>query len=285
MTELLAAEGIEVRHGDVQALAGVDLSLQPGQILGVLGPNGSGKSTLLRVLLGAQRPDRGTVRLQGLPLSTLPARTRARTLTMVAHARPPDFALTVRDVVGLGRIPHEGFLGAPGPDDARAIERTLAQTDTAHLAARGLTTLSSGELQRVHLARAFAQQARVLLLDEPTANLDPLHQLTAMELLRDYARDGGAAIVVLHDLTLAARTCDRLLVLERGRVRAAGAPHVSLDEALLADVFQVQARIVRGAGGAIEHVLAFAPVKRAPGSAAAAPEPARAPSLTQGGPS
>jgi len=178
---------------------------------------------------------------------------------MVAHASAPDFALTVRDVVGLGRIPHEGFLGAPRPADAVAVARAMQQTDTTSLADRSVSTLSSGELQRVHLARAFAQEARVLLLDEPTANLDPLHQLTAMRLLRAFAEQGGAAIVVLHDLTLAARTCDRVVVLERGRVRADGPPQAALDEALLADVFGVRARIGRSAEGRIEHVLAIEP--------------------------
>jgi iron complex transport system ATP-binding protein len=261
MSALLRAEGLVVAHGPVRALDGVDLSLEGGEILGVLGPNGSGKSTLLRVLLGAQRPDAGTVYLEGLPLGALPPRTRARTLTMVAHTRAPDFALTVRDVVGLGRIPHEGFLGTPGPRDQELVTSALAQTDTQGLADRGVATLSSGELQRVHLARAFAQQARVLLLDEPTANLDPLHQLTAMQLLRGFASKGGAAVVVLHDLTLAARTCHRLLVLERGRVRACGPARHALDEALLADVFQVTARIDRDGEGAIDHVLALEPVR------------------------
>jgi len=258
---LLQAEGLRVSHATVHALDGVDMRLDAGEILGVLGPNGSGKSTLLRVLLGAQRPDAGTVRLQGLPLTTLPPRTRARTLTMVAHTRPPDFALTVRDVVGLGRIPHEGLLGTSHPGDAEAIARALAQTDTDGLADRGIATLSSGELQRAHLARAFAQEARVLLLDEPTANLDPLHQLTAMRLLRGFAAKGGAAVVVLHDLTLAARTCDRLLVLEAGRVRAEGPARTALDEALLADVFGVRARIDRDGAGAIDHVLAIEPAR------------------------
>jgi len=261
VSALLQAQGLVVAHDTVRALDNVGLTLAAGELLGVLGPNGSGKSTLLRVLLGAQRPDAGTVNLEGVPVTALPSRTRARTMTMVAPARAPDFALTVRDVVGLGRIPHEGFLGSPRPGDTEAIARALAQTDTGHLADRAIATLSSGELQRVHLARAFAQEARVLLLDEPTANLDPLHQLTAMRLLRSFVERGGAAIVVLHDLTLAARTCERLLVLERGRVRAEGPAKSALDEALLADVFGVRARIDRDAQGRIEHVLSIEPAQ------------------------
>jgi iron complex transport system ATP-binding protein len=259
MSDVLYAEGLVVTHGSLRALDGVSLTLRRGELLAVIGPNGSGKSTLLRVLLGALQPDEGHVRLDGIGLSTLPPRTRARLLTMVAHAPAPDFALTVRDVVGLGRIPHEGFLGARRLPDAQAIARALAQTDTAPFADRAVASLSSGELQRVHLARAFAQEARVLLLDEPTANLDPLHQITAMRLLRGFVDRGGAAVVVLHDLTLAARTCDRVVVLDRGRVRADGPPHAALDEALLASVFQVRAQIGRDAAGRIEHVLAVEP--------------------------
>jgi iron complex transport system ATP-binding protein len=259
MSRLVEAMDLVVSHGAARALDGVGLTLESGELLGVLGPNGSGKSTLLRVLLGAQRPAGGTVRIHGQLLSSLSARVRARVLTMVAPARTPDFALTVRDVVGLGRIPHESPFGAAHPDDAGAIARALAQTETVDLQHRGLSTLSSGELQRVHLARAFAQEARVLLLDEPTANLDPLHQLTAMRLLRQFVSKGGAAIVVLHDLALAARACDRLLILDRGRVRAHGPARSALDEALLADVFRIRARIDRDGDGAVENVLALEP--------------------------
>lgn len=261
MNSLLEARGLVVAHDGLRALDGVGLTLQRGELLGVVGPNGSGKSTLLRVLLGAQRPDEGSVHLDGVPLASLSARTRARMLTMVAHAPSPDFALTVRDVVGLGRIPHEAFLAATHPRDTDAVNRALERTDTRALAHRNVASLSSGELQRMHLARAFAQEARVLLLDEPTANLDPLHQLTAMRMVRAFARDGGSsAVVVLHDLTLAARTCDRLVVLERGSVRAEGPPRAVLDETLVADVFQVRARIERDDQGRVEHVLAMEPL-------------------------
>jgi len=261
---MLEAEGLVVKHGSSRALDGAALTLASGQLLAIVGPNGSGKSTLLRVLVGAQRCDEGTVRLGGVPLARLSARERARTLTIVAHARSPDFALLVRDVVALGRIPHQGLFGATGPGDGAAVERALAATDTASLADRILGTLSSGELQRVHLARAFAQGAAIVLLDEPTANLDPLHQLTAMRLLRDFVDAGGAAAVVLHDLTLAARHCDRVLVLERGRVRADAPPSSALDEAVLAEVFRVRTRIGRDPGGAIDYVLPLEPIDPRP---------------------
>jgi iron complex transport system ATP-binding protein len=262
MNGALEAERIAVRHGRTSVLDDVSVQLGPRELVALVGPNGSGKSTLLRVLVGAEPCDEGVVRLDGVPLDSISPRTRARRLTVVTHARPPDFALRVREVVGLGRIPYEGSLGRAGASDAEAVREALAATDTASLADRSLGTLSSGELQRVHLARAFAQGASLLLLDEPTANLDPRHQLTAMLLLRRFVDRGGAALVVLHDLTLAARHCDRVLVLERGRLRADASPSAALAEELLAEVFCVRSRVGRGARGEIDHVLALEPIER-----------------------
>jgi iron complex transport system ATP-binding protein len=258
----LEAERLVVRQGHARVLDGVSLALGGRELVALVGPNGSGKSTLLRVLVGAQPFDEGDVKLDGRPLASLPPRARARTLTMVAHAPAPDFALRVGDVVALGRIPYEGLFGTSSASDAAAVDSALEATDTAHLADRPLGTLSSGELQRVHLARAFAQGAAIVLLDEPTANLDPHHQLAAMGLLRAFVERGGAALVVLHDLTLAARHCDRVLVLDRGRLRADAAPASALTERLLSDVFSVRSRIDRDARGGIDHVLALEPIER-----------------------
>jgi iron complex transport system ATP-binding protein len=260
MTVRLEAEGVVVRFGATRAVDGVTLSLGEGELVALVGPNGSGKSTLLEALLGARKPDAGSVRLSGVPVDAIPPRERARTLTMVAHATLPDFAIRARDVVALGRLPYERAFGGSTDADEAAIDAALAATDTTSLAGRTLGTLSSGELQRVHLARAFAQGASVILLDEPTANLDPLHQLAAMRLLRAFVERGGSALVVLHDLTLAARHCDRVLVLERGRVRAEGRPADALRESLLAEVFGVRARVGLGEGGAVDHVVALEPL-------------------------
>jgi iron complex transport system ATP-binding protein len=257
----LEADAVVVRHGGTRVLDGVTLALGRGELVALVGPNGSGKSTLLRVLAGAQPYDEGTVRLDGALLGPMSPRARARALTIVTHAQPPDFALRVRDVVALGRIPYESYLGRAGPADTAAVRAALAVTGVEPLADRTLGTLSSGELQRVHLARAFAQGVSVLLLDEPTANLDPKHQLVAMRLVRAFVERGGAALVVLHDLTLAARHCDRVLVLEQGRLRADAPPSEALAEELLAEVFCVRSRVHRGAQGEVDHVLALEPIE------------------------
>jgi iron complex transport system ATP-binding protein len=260
VTARLVGTDLRVHHGAARALDGVTLTLRAGELVALVGPNGSGKSTLLRVLLGAERPTAGSVTLDGAPLARLPPRVRARTLTMVVEGSPADFAICVRDLVALGRIPFEGRLGGTSKEDARAVEEAMTETDVLALADRTIDTLSAGELQRTHLARAFAQRAAIVLLDEPTSNLDPLHQLEAMALLRGFVERGGAAIIAMHDLCLAARACDRVVVLQRGRVRADGPPAKVLVPELLAEVFQVEARVARGDDGGVDYILALQPL-------------------------
>lgn len=260
MTARLVGASLAVHHGSARALDGVTIELRSGELVALVGPNGSGKSTLLRVLLGAQRPSSGHVTLDGVALASIPPRLRARTLTMVVEGSPADFAIRVRELVALGRIPFEGRLGGTSRQDATAVEEAMVAADVLALADRTIDTLSAGELQRAHLARAFAQRAPIVLLDEPTANLDPRHQLEAMALLRGFVRRGGAAVVALHDLSLAARTCDRIVVLQRGRLRADGPPATVLVPELLAEVFQVTARIARDEAGGIEYVLVVEPL-------------------------
>jgi iron complex transport system ATP-binding protein len=256
VTARLVASGVVVRRGGSSLIDGISMRVAAGELVAVVGPNGSGKTTLLSALLGATRIDAGEITLDGTPLRSIAPRARARILTMVAWGAPADFAMRARDLVALGRIPHAGLLGARRRDDDEAVDEALVRTSTAALAERPLETLSAGELARVQLARAFAQRAEILLLDEPTANLDLLHQIETMRALRAFAARGGAAVVAMHDLTLAARACDRVVVLARGRVRADGPPRRAIDERVVASVFGVHARIARDAHGFIEHVLA-----------------------------
>jgi iron complex transport system ATP-binding protein len=263
VTARLEADRVVVRHARTTSLDGVSVSLHAGELVALVGPNGSGKSTLLRVLLGAQPTDSGDVWLDGTALRAIAPRVRARTLTMVTHAGPLDFPLRARELVALGRIPFEGPFAGSSPQDDAAIEDALVATDTSAFADRLIETLSAGELQRVHLARAFAQSASVILLDEPTANLDALHQLETMRALRAFVDRGGAVILAVHDLTLAARHCDRVVVLACGRVRVDAPPARAMTEALLGDVFGVRTRIVLDPNGRIDHVLAIEPIHHA----------------------
>lgn len=246
MNVLLSATALGCARGGRPILAAVDLELRSGEVLGLLGPNGAGKSSLLRLLAGIEAPDAGAVELRQQSLATLAPRARARALGYLPQNPELHWPMSVRDAVSLGRLPwHDGFAAmAAGRDgDHAAVRRALARCDLDTLGQRAADTLSGGERARMHLARLFAGEHDVLLVDEPIANLDPRYQLAVLDLLAGHARDPGggarAVIAVLHDLALAARYCDRVVVLDGGRVYAAGAPAEVLDGALLQQVFGV----------------------------------------------
>lgn len=220
----------------------VSLAVAPGETLGLIGPNGSGKSSLLRLLAGLRRVASGVVTLGEAEITTLPRRAVARRLAFVEQHSATEAPLTVRQVVALGRTPHRGALEPWGAEDAVAVARALATVGLAGWEARRWSTLSGGERQRVQIARALAQDPRELLLDEPTNHLDVRHQIDILGLV---ARLPLTAVVALHDLNLAAMFCDRLAVLQAGRLVALGAPEAVLTEALVADVFGVAVHIAR----------------------------------------
>jgi iron complex transport system ATP-binding protein len=247
VSALLAAEGLGFGYPDRPVFREVSFTLGAGELVALAGPNGAGKSTLLRVLLGLHTPSAGQVALAGVPLPSLRRREIARRVALLPQESPAELPLVVREVVSLGRLPHLGRFEPEGPADLDAVDAALAATDTTALADRPMTELSGGERHRVHLARALAQGAPVLLLDEPTAGLDLVHQLEALELLRatvDEGSGGGrAALVAMHDLSLAARWCDRILVLAEGTLQADAPPARVLTPETLARVFGVRAEI------------------------------------------
>ncbi len=245
---LLTGTGIEVRFGDRQVLAGVDIDLGAGALVGLIGPNGAGKTTLLRVLANLHAPDAGEVFVQGRRLRDVGRRRLAREVAYVAQNAPLHWPLTVRRLAALGRLPWLGPWQRSPERDERAIDAALVQADIASLAQRPVTTLSGGERSRALLARALACEPRVLLADEPIAALDPYHQLHVMQVLRDLVNRGGAALAVLHDLTLAARFCDRLVLLHEGRCLASGSAEVVLTAANLATAYRVEAQFGRADG-------------------------------------
>jgi iron complex transport system ATP-binding protein len=237
-----------------------------GAVTGLLGPNGSGKSTLLRVLAGVQQAGRATspsdgvasdgrapaspsasnraTSFDGADLRALPRRERARLLALVEQDAGTDLPLSVLDAVLLGRIPHRSLLAGDSDADRVAAHTALAAAGAAELADREVGTLSGGERQRVHMARALAQQPRLILLDEPTNHLDIAAQLHAMRVLRDLAADGVTVVTALHDLNLAASTCDHLVLLDHGRVVAAGPVSDVLVPAVLEPVYGVRVDVL-----------------------------------------
>jgi iron complex transport system ATP-binding protein len=245
MTALLAFDDVEVRLGKRAVVQGVTFSLNPGEVLAICGPNGAGKSTLVRAAAGLVATERGSVSLGGKPLSAVRPAERARHVAYVAQQPSVPETFLVRDLVALGRIPHMPLLGIESSADRLAIERAMARAGVSEFAARPLGRLSGGERQRVSIARALAQEPRILLLDEPTSNLDLRYQASILALVQRLASDEGlAAIVVLHDLSLAALFCHRLLLLSEGRVVRQGAPASVLAEELLSGTYGTPLRVL-----------------------------------------
>ncbi len=227
--------------GGVPVLHDVSAEWAPGQFVALVGPNGAGKTTLLRAIAGLL-PCTGAVTWSNEAVATMPPRLRARRFAYLPQGHAAHWPLPVRDIVALGRIPHGHPDPARLPDADRAmVAHAMVQTGVSALADRAVTTLSGGERARVALARVLAVQAPVILADEPTASLDPQYQLAIMALLADAARAGALVVAVTHDLGLAARHADAVLVLDQGRMAAAGPPAEALDDAVLRRVFGVSA--------------------------------------------
>lgn len=224
MTPLMSTRNLGCVLGKKTVLAGVDLDLAPGEVLGVVGPNGAGKSTLVHCVQGTRRST-GSVVLEGRALGSWSLNAIARTVGYLSQTVEVEFGFTVRDLVALGRHPHRGRFEPFRPHDDEAVTRALAATETLDLADRSVQKLSGGERQRVLLARVLAQEPTILLLDEPTAHVDWSFQETVFALVRRWVGTHRGVIAVVHDLRLAARHCDRLVLLAEGRVVAAGPPH------------------------------------------------------------
>ncbi|MFH5822829.1 ABC transporter ATP-binding protein [Georgenia sp. AZ-5] len=242
--------------GHVRILHGVDASVPVGAVSAIVGPNGSGKSTLLRVLVGALPADTGAVLLSGRDLGRMTRRERARHLAMVEQDSSADVSRDVLDVVLLGRTPHRPRWATDSAGDLEIARRAMVRTGAAALANRDFASLSGGERQRVHLARALAQEPRVLLLDELTNHLDVGAQLAVLGLARTLTTDGGTVLAALHDLNHALSFCDHVLVLDRGHVVAAGHPAEVLAEELVGRVYGVRAHRVSTGG---RDLLVFDP--------------------------
>lgn len=242
--------GLEVRAVGVvrsgrSLLRDVGFSVPPGVLTALIGPNGAGKSTLLHRVLGLEPGATGRVTLDGEALDDMPARRRARLCAFVAQSETTDQRIAVADVVGLGRIPHQGlWTGGHTPQDVQAVAAALARLGLQPLADRAYDTLSGGERQRVQIARALAQAPRLMLLDEPANHLDVAAQLQLMRLLQGFVRDGMTVLASMHDLNLAAAFFDRVVALSAGRVVASGPPEAVLTPAVLAEVYGVEAEIL-----------------------------------------
>jgi len=248
---VLEARSISVRMGSIQCLHQVDLTLKAGELIGLIGPNGAGKSSLLKVMVGLQKTTHGSILLKGKNLLERDRRERGRILGYLEQNGDIHWPLQVKRLVELGRVPHDsGWMTISKKNQQRA-EAALKETDTWHLKERTATNLSGGEKCRVLLARVLAGEPEIVLADEPIAALDPAHQLRVMNSFRQFVDAGGAAIIALHDLSMAARYCDQLALLNNGKLVIQGLPDEVITEARLASVYGIKARLDRDASGCL----------------------------------
>jgi iron complex transport system ATP-binding protein len=244
MTVLARVESVGLRLGARDVLHDVSLEIAAGDVVALVGPNGAGKSSLIKVLAGLLAATRGSVFFDGKRLGEMPVADRARAIAYLPQARDIHWPLAVRDIVALGRLPHQMAGMTTIADDRAAITAAMMQMDVTAHQDRPVLELSGGEQARVLMARALAQESRLLLADEPTAGLDLAHQLALMDVFCARAEVGGASVVALHDLALAARVADRVVLMTEGRIVAAGSPDEVLTEALIGRVFGVPMQVV-----------------------------------------
>jgi iron complex transport system ATP-binding protein len=287
---VIELEDVAVALGDTPVLREATLTVEAGELVGLVGPNGAGKTTLLRTINGVLTPDSGAVAVAGESVVDRAARDVGRRVATVPQQTHVAFAFTVEQLVEMGRTPHRPRLGAD--PDPGAVDRALERTDTARFSDRRVDDLSGGERQRVLLARALAQETPAFVLDEPTANLDINHQVGVLSLVRELVAADRGALAAIHDLDLAARFCDRLVVLAGGRVQAAGPPAAVLERDVLQAAFDTETAVTanpvtgtptvtalaeRGGGGPRVHVVGTGP--RAARTLAVLTEAGAAPSL------
>ena len=237
----LGAKGVGWSAGGTVIIDGIDVTAVPGHVLGLLGPNGAGKSTLMNVLARLVEPDHGELSLDGRDYSQWGRREMARTLVAVQQQATTEQDVIVEDVIDLGRIPHRGRWSGISRHDREVVRRAARQTGVEQLLQRHWQTLSGGEQQRVQIARAFAQEGRIMLLDEPTNHLDIAHQLDMLDRVR---ATGLTVVVALHDLNLAAAYCDEVLVLQDGRAVHYGRPAQVLTAEVVREVYRVEVRVL-----------------------------------------
>jgi len=239
---MLELQQVGVTLGRRPVLDGIDAAFRAGTLVGIVGPNGAGKSTLARAML-ALVPSQGRIMIDGTTIGAMRRADLARRIAYLPQGQTLHWPLTVERLVSLGRLPHLGPMSRLEPVDAEAIERAMARADVHDLRDRIATELSGGERARVLLARALAVEAPALIADEPLASLDPGHQIDVMDRLRDQAHAGALVIAVLHDLTMAARYCDRLLLIDHGRLVADGTAQMVLTPENLRTVYGIDAQV------------------------------------------
>ncbi len=247
----MKTENIRLNYGMVEILKEVSIHVDDKTFVGLIGPNGSGKSTLLKCVYRVLKPNTGCVYLDGKPLQNLSYKESAKKMAVVAQHNYYNFDFSVREVVLMGRSPHKRTMERDNSQDYEIVEEALTKVGMLHFAERSFSTLSGGEQQRVILARALAQQTSCLVLDEPTNHLDITHQLQLLRIVKDL---NVTVISAIHDLNIAAMFCDRIYVLQNGKIVASGTPQEVLTCELIRDIYKVESEITKDSNGRM-HIL------------------------------
>jgi len=254
---LLRGTNLSFRIEQISILKAVDIEVNRGELVGLIGPNGAGKSTLLRLLTDVEKPSAGEVFFNDEKINKISAEQRARQIGYLVQGAKAYWPFSVEKVIGLGRIPYQKWWRDASQEDNEKVLQAMRVTETLAYRNRIVNTLSGGEHTLVMLARIFATDPQLIFADEPVAALDPYHQLHVMELLREHARGERAAVVVLHDLSLAAKFCDRIYLLNHGKLHCSGTPNDAMTEKNLAEVYGVKTRITSDTEG-----MSVTPVSR-----------------------
>jgi len=253
---MISMQNVNAAYDIKTVLHDVSLEVLAGEFLGLIGPNGSGKTTLLRLISGVLRPTEGFVQFNGTSLQAIKRRNLAKRMAFLSQDITIDFSFTVREVTLMGRSPHLSRVGWEKSEDIEIAARAMERTGIAHLDDRVITELSGGERQRVFIAMCLTQEPELLLLDEPTNHLDIGHQLSALDLIRKLNDEKDLTVVsVFHDLNLAAEYCDKLVVLDHGRIESHGSPEEVLTEEMIAKVYGAKVRIQRNSASGKPHVV------------------------------
>jgi ABC-type cobalamin/Fe3+-siderophores transport system ATPase subunit len=240
---LINATGLNYSIDSLPILKGIDFEVNPGELVGLIGPNGAGKSTLLRLLTQVEPASSGEIQFEGRAMDTLAAEERAKRIGYLVQGAKAHWPFSVEKVVGLGRLPYQKWWQQASSEDDAKVEAAMQTTQTLAYRNRIVTTLSGGEHTLVMLARIIASEPQIIFADEPVAALDPYHQLHVMEILREHAKEKNAAVVVLHDLSLATRFCDRLYLLNHGELHCTGTAHDVMTSENIASVYGVKSKI------------------------------------------
>lgn len=252
---MISVNDLEFSYGNRKVIDSVSFNLNPGEILGILGPNGSGKTTLIKLVGGILKKGKGRIEIMGKEIEKYSRKELARKLAIVPSDLEPGFDFSVYDMVAMGRYPYLGLFDTFSPEDIEIIEKSMRSTGIMELSGHSIREISGGEKQRMLIARALAQNTDILLMDEPTSNLDIKYQVEILELIENIRKTGRAILLTMHDVNMAVRYCTRIALLSKGRIFSIGQPEMVISEESITAVYGIKGRVIRNGDGGIVYII------------------------------